>query len=486
MADNDHDPLVEALLGADPADDNVVAFAPPGGIRPKPVDIDAQEYGVPGNLPVGAWSSFTGADEIANQSTLSIDQLVEMRKKDGQARALLRLFTLPIRRAAADAKWIAPPEGGGDKETEFANNMWTLPPYMGGMTQPWSRVIRQICLAFLEGYSVFEEVRYVPDDGPLKGLIVLKKLAHRDARTVKFRVDERGGFNGVRQVATIGGKVVDVRLPRDKVFYYAANEEENPFYGVSMFEAAYFHHDIKKKLYYISHLAAQFAAVPARVGKLPERGQVSDTKLAQFKKAIEQMAFNTAMTVPQGFDVLLHNMNSGFDFLRLIDHHNNQMSKSVLAKFLDDENRQVIIENSRGDASADLFLMSVEGIIGEVEEAITHYVMPKYIDWNFGTKKYPVLKFGALNDAHRDVIKELFNTIATAQMTQWTPEFIRELEKKLTDRLGLDVDYDEVEKREEEEQAKLEEQQRREAELMEQQFQGVGGGGSSGSEGSGF
>ena len=96
--------------------------------------------------------------------------------------------------------------------------------------------------------------------------------------------------------------------------------------------------------------------------------------------------------------------------------------------------------------------------MAEIAESWKKYLMPQYIDWNFGTGKYPVFRFGVISDATKDVIKELFTVVATAQSSKWTDEFIRELEKKLTDRLGLDVDYDEVKEREEaakEEQARL-------------------------------
>lgn len=474
------------------SEDNVVELAGPD-VKPKAPFTGEEEFGVPSTLPTGSWSSFiagVGQNEAENRNILTLDQLIEMRRKDGQARALQRLVTLPIRKAASEAEWIEPEEGGAAQETDFANKMWTLPPYQGGMTVPWNKLIRQVCLAIFEGFAAFEEVRYVPEKGPLKGKVVLKKMSHRDGRTIRFLVDKKGGYDGIRQVTTALGEAIDVKIPKEKTWYFASNEEENPFYGVSYFEAAYFHHEVKKRLYYISHLAAQFAAVPARVGKLPQT-QVDPNRLQAFKTALANFAFNTSMTVPFGFEVELMNSGSNFDFLALIDHHNSQMSKSVLAKFLDDEQRQVLIENATQDASADLFLMTIESIITEIEESLSMYVMPKYIDWNFGTQKYPKLKFGALSDSNRDAIKELFTVIATAQTTMWTKEFIRELEKKLTDRYGLEVDYDAVEKREEEEAAEMEEQKRREAQLFEQQFgsqpqPGGPPGGGPGGEESGF
>lgn len=481
------------IITTSSAPDNVLEFA----VKPKNRDTEALvnvEYGVSSTLPGSSFATFfeqlaggraVTAREAPNRSTLSIDQLVEMRKKDGQIRALVRLLSLPVRVAFRDSEWVTAEDDDDSEspETEFANQVWSLPPHRGGMVVPRSKLTRQILLSLVEGTAVFEDVRYVPDDGPLKGKIVPKKLAHRDARTIRFLVDDKGNFDGVRQVAPQFSEGTDIIIPKDKVWYYAANEEENPFYGISYFESAYFHWELKRKLYYISHLAAQMSAVTGRVGKVPP--SASRTQTEAFKKALDGFAFNTAMAVPDTFAVEFANMNSNFNFLALIDHHNTQMSKSVLAKFLDDENRQVLIQNADSDASADFFVQAIESIIWEISESLSMFWMPRYIDWNFTSKRYPILKPAPLTDTNKDAIKELYTAVASVQSTKWTPEFIRELEKKLTSRFGLDIDYDEIAKREEEERAKMEEQQQLEQQQTSLFFNSKFGGQPGGAQGGG-
>lgn len=444
-----------------------------GSVRPKkgPDPALNQEVGVSNVLPIGAWLSWlsdgtSDGATIINTDPVSVDGLTEMLKRDGHARALYRLMTLPILSALKDAKWIAPPnEKGGDEETAFANLMFTLPPSMGGMSTPLSKIVRQTLRAVALGYSPFEEVRYVPDDGPLAGKIALKKLAYREPRTIRFRVDQDGGYNGLRQLTQIMGKPVDVNIDADKTWYFSVQEEENPFYGVSMFEAAYQHYTIKKKLYYIAHLAAQFAAVPGRIGEYP--ANIDNTTLQQFKQNLSNFAFNTSMTVPTGYKVTPFNSNGGFQFLPLIEHHNLMMSESVLAKFMDQEDRQVLIDNSKADAAADMFIMMLESIMAQIAESWTYYLMPKYIDWNFGTGIYPVFQFGKLTDEQREAVQTVFMTALAAPNDEaggnMSPEFYRQLEMSMSTSLGLDVDYDEVEKREEQQAQEQEQQQMQQA-----------------------
>ena len=237
-------------------------------------------------------------------------------------------------------------------------------------------------------------------------------------------------------------------IPKEKVWYWTCNAEENPFYGVSMFESAYYHYEIKKKLYYIAHLAAQFAAVPGRIGKIP-RG--ADPRQVQgFKQSLMNFAFNTAMVAPDGYEVTPFNGHTGFDFIKLIDHHNHMMSKSVIAAFLDSEQRATLIEVGRVDPNSDFFMMALDSLMDDIAEGLTTYLMPKYIDWNFGTKRYPIFRFGKLSDGARETIKDLFRTVVTSSVLNSTPEFVREMEKKLSRALDLDIDYDEIAKQEQE------------------------------------
>lgn len=430
------------------AGDNVVpinSVAKPKDDAPDP--LLNVEMGVEKVLPFTFWST---DGEVARDDRISLDDLVEMRRRDGQARALIRLFTLPILSAFAEGEWISPDEETQmDEEVDFANQMWNLPKQAGGMTTSKMVLLKKTLQGLTDGFAVFEEVRHVPVEGPLKGKITLRKLAYRDPRTVRFRVDETGGFNGIRQIASINGRTIDVRIPKEKCFYWTCNAEENPFYGVSMFEAAYEHYTVKRKLYYIAHLAAQFAAVPGRMGTIPKGAD--PRKVVAFKQMLMNFAFNTAGVMEEGFEVADFKSNSGFDFLKLIDHHNHMMSKSVLAGFLDQENRATLIDvGESSDPAADFFVMALESIMDDIAEQWSQYLMPKYLDWNFGTKKYPVFRFSQLSDVAKDAIATMFQAVVTSSVLNSTPEFVREMEKKLSSAYDLDIDYDEIEKQEKE------------------------------------
>lgn len=447
--------------------------------KPKPSEL-GEEMGILASFPVTSYDSFAYGQSFSNNSgaflasrdrhSVPVEDLVRMRRRDYQTRALLRMFILPILSCVEDAEWVAGEYGAGkgEKEAQFANDMFRTPPHAGGMTSTLHLIIRQMLLALVEGFSAFEEVYQIPTKGPLKGKIVLRKLAHRDSTTVQFIVDDKGGFNGIYQKAKgPDGKDIRVHIEKEKVLFFANQREENPFYGVSLFEAAWYSYDVKAKMYYVAHIAAQLAAVPGRIGTHPL--SASPAEKAAFRRMLSDFAFNSSAVLPEGFKVEPFTSQTGFNFLELINHHSKAQAKSVLLQFADSDQRLAVIENGGADASADFFVQALESIMAEISEIFSFHLMPKFIDWNFGTGNYPVWRFGKLSDSSRDTIKEVFNLIVTSSVLNCTPEFMREAEEKLAHRLGFDIDYAEIRKREEEAAEKQAELAELEAELLEKQ-----------------
>jgi hypothetical protein len=395
---------------------------------------------------------YQGSHLVQKHTDLTIDQLTRMRQTDGQARALYRLITLPIRAALQTATFVpADNVEGGEEEAEFIDQLFNLPPNAGGMSVPFTRVIAQMLQAIFDGFAPFEMVYDYASKGPMKGKWVLKKLNYLPANTVRFLVTADGSFDGFRQVTQKpGGKILDVKIPRDACVYYAAQEEENRFYGLSYFQSAYYHFDKKVKLYYLMHLAAQRSAVGTRVGTVPE--DHSTDELNAFRRGLSDLGVAQWMTKPEGYDVELLKEGGSFDFLSYINHHNSQMSKSILAAFFDEN------QGTGGDASLvdfgkqtdSLFVMMLQTIMTEIASIINHYIIPKFIDWNFNSGKYPQFRWGPFTDDDKDAIQDVFTSLAGITGGNFTKEFFRETEKKMADKFGLEIDYETIEREEEE------------------------------------
>jgi len=381
-------------------------------------------------------------------------QLVTMRRLDGHARALYRLLTLPIRASLVSATFK--PADGGEKEGKYMEAVFRTAPANGGMTTTFQRFIGQMLGALFEGFACFEKVFWIPTKGPLKGKITLQKLAYRPSDTMTFVADKTGGFAGLRQRAVVGGKVTDIFIDPEYAFYYAAQEDERKFYGVSFFESAFPHYDAKAKAYFTAHLAAQRAAVGTRIGTVPPNASVNAK--TEFSKNLSSLALAQWMMMPEGFKVEVLKEGGTFDFLNLINHHNHMMSESILAAFFDadtgggsGESGALVNFAKPGD---DMFILMLRAIMDDVANQINHYIIPQLIDYNFDGGKYPTFTWGTFTDEQRAAIANTFDKLATAgQSANVSEEFMRELEKTQAKDMGLEIDWEKVELREAEEKA---------------------------------
>jgi hypothetical protein len=407
-------------------------------VVPIPVEsTDFDEIGVLDQLP---FTGGFGANELVDVKDITVQELTQMRRKDGQARAIHRVLTLPLRQAPMT---FMPNDGegsDGDEEAQFVEDAFTQPLHMGGMSTSIGATFAQLGLALSDGFACLEKVWQVTPELD----VTYRKFAPRASETIKFNLDENGGLESVRQRVHWQGEMRDVVIPAEKVLIYTAQMEENPWYGESYLLPAYYHYDKKHKLYYIAHLAAQFHAVPGRIGTFPSMASTDEKK--KFRTQLAKMGFNTAMSKPENYTVEPFGGTTAMpDFEKLINHHDSMMAKSVLAHFI-----QLGTGSSTGSWAlssdqSDFFTIALETILKEWSEMFTFYAIPQLVDHNFRTRAYPAMNLGPLADSTREVMQDVFKEIATAGSVNVTKDFMFELEAKIADELGLEIDYEELE-----------------------------------------
>jgi hypothetical protein len=424
--------------------------------------------GVPYFLPFS--TPYRDSWEVFRDDPVSVRQLISMRRQDGQARALFRLLTMPILAALKNAD-VIPVEGqeGGTEEAQFCKDLLMAPPPMGGMTHSLTRFIQQMVLALFNGFSAWEMVYWIPETGPNKGKITLRKIDWRPSETLTFLLDGQGEFNGFRQRTFFQGRTIDVKIAKETSLYYACSEAERPFYGVSMFESAFFHYDKKVKLYYIAHLAAQRAACGLRVGTMKPNPNAQDKN--NFERALANLGLAQYIVLPDADWTVVNLKEEGsYDFLGMINHHNSQMSKSVLAQWFDEaqgsgQGDSALVDFGNQDDAT--WLMMLDSILGDMKEVIDNRIFPRFVDWNYGSGKYPEFKWGELTAEQKAAIQDSFDKLAVAgQTANVTPEFMLELEERMAQDLGLDIDYDKIKREREKQQKLMQDQAKAQAAMM--------------------
>jgi hypothetical protein len=429
----------------------------------EPPEKDYTEIGVDLNLPFS--STYRNQWEIQREDDVSVQKLVAMRENDGQARALYRLITLPILSALKGFS-VIPFEGkeGGKDEADFIHKVLSLPPHVGGMEISLRKVMAHLLLGIFDGFSASELVIHAPEFGPLKDKWTIAKIAPRPSETLTFVVDGKGRFKGLRQRAYVNGKTIDVLIPKERALVYTCQEEEVPYYGRSMFKTAFFHWDVKSRLYHIAHVSAQRNATGTRIATYPKAG--ADPKSVRgFTKSVADMSMNGYIIKREGYEVESIKEGGSFDFLGMINHHDAKMSASVLATFFD-ENQGAGQNDGKlvdfGQQSDALFQLLLDTIIGDLEDLVNHKIIPKLINWNFGNEMYPTFKWGQVSKDERAMTIELFkNLMATANQGNVSDDFVFESERLTAEALGYELDYDTIKREREAEKAEMKEQEKK-------------------------
>jgi len=348
----------------------------------------------------GVISSF---DSEENPDDLGPETYIEMQNNDGEIQGIVRLLTLPI---ISTSTHIIP--AANDKgERDFIDAVFNAPPSMGGMTTPLPFVIADMTRAVFEGFRLYEKVARIIDNGEYEGMIGWRKLAPREAHTIKLKTDEHGGFDGAKQQAMLGGKIIDVEIPPEKCILFTYQKEKHWLYGESILKTAYYHYDKKHKLYYIAHKKAEIEALGLKILKMDNTKSQAERTAAE--TAIDKIGINTRVTLPVGVELEIERGSGGYDPLPLILHHNSMIIKSALAQAANNE--QYAYPYGKGTPSAQYLVLSIESIMRQMEATLNTYAIAPLIDWNFGTTAYPQIKFDHISDVAQDFLKDVFVNI---------------------------------------------------------------------------
>jgi len=394
---------------------------------PKPPSLG--EMGFTGLNPFGYYSQ----EENSDYFSVSIQELERMVQQDGQAQSLYRILTMPIR--AAEHHLTA--ADGGQAEYDFINRQLFDSPQNGGMSIPWSRVVAALSRSVLTGAEVLEKCYKVATlDG--KEVIMLDKLAPRPRRTLRFRLDKKGYFDGVVQMVPFSGQVW---LEQDKCLHFVVNGEMNPVFGQSMLLPAYYHYQKKHKLYYIGHLGFAISAVALKKLQIPIGADERDRRI--FEQAASNMGVNTTISIPEGYGLDLdYGAKVPAEMIQFVDHHDDQMAKAVLAQIINLGTSGNTGSYALSETHLDLVFVVIQAIMEDMSRLFNTEVIPELIDWNFGTSKYPILEIAPSYTDRRQAVKEIFQHISGARQTNVTPDFLIELEKAMAQQLGFtDIDY---------------------------------------------
>lgn len=318
-----------------------------------------------------------------------------MRRSDGQVKGTLLACTLPLR----EARWDVVPAGDGARDAEIAE--FVRANLFEQMSITWDDFLSQALLMLPFGFSVFEKVWELVD-----GRYRWRKLAPRLPKTIyKWDIDPEGGLRGLTQRVYKEGLFQECEIPVEKLLVFTNEKEGSNFQGVSLLRAAYKHWYYKDQLYRIDGIAAERHGVGVAVFKLPTTAtqEGSDSDYGRVGKLGEQLHTHerSYLALPDTYDFELKGVSGQLhNIIGSIEHHDNQIGRSILAQFLGLGSSKIGSYALSADQSG-FFLMALRATGKNVCATMNRHAIKQMVDYNWDVKAYPQLTVSGLE--HRDL-----------------------------------------------------------------------------------
>ena len=400
----------------------------------KRLSKDSKDY-----LGSGGESLFSLIDnEEINVDKLSLADYRAMLDNDGQIQMLYNAITNTILSAGVELI-------GTDETTkQFIKEILFNNHNEGGFYSGFSLTNRRIMRAILEGFRAFEIIYRIKD-----GKIVLDDVAPRSGRSrmeLTMLADDFGRFLGVRQRTYFNTKNIDVKIINEtnkakKVIKATMGEEFGSLYGRSLFKPAWYHYDKAHKCFYLLHVAGELGSIKYR--KFETNGSLSEDKKEALAEVLERVGQESFVIYSKDQGELIFEDVSDANVMQALititDKHYSLISKSVLAQFID-LGSSVSSTGSRslGDTQMDFFKTGLQSIATILIEDTWNTIISELVSLNFPNNEVPKLKVNPIADNTIEILFDIFKDMSKGN--QITDTVKKELIKRTTKELGLDVD----------------------------------------------
>lgn len=356
--------------------------------------------------------------EDFNPSDFDLDVYDKMLK-DGQVKAGLDIIKLS---ATARGFTVTGDDAETKKYAEFINENFEL---IRGNVED---VLGEMLTALEYGFSATEKVF---DYDKKTGKIMLKKMKVLDPHSVKVKTDRFGDIVYVKQY--IGSK--QIKIPANKIIWYAHDKKFGNPYGQSILRTAYKHWYIKDKMYRFANIAYERYGTPLLVGTVQDAKDVG-----KMKQLLARINGLTGLAISGGDDIKAI-QGSNADFVGYIEHHDRKIMEALLVP-------PMLLGLSRGQGGSyamsnnqfDIFMIRLQALQRDLKALIEEDVIRPLIDLNFpNVKKYPAFNFKPLADEDTEKLARVFQMMIQAQVVAPSEEWIRE-------ELGFPAMSDEVKK----------------------------------------
>lgn len=373
----------------------------------------------------------------------SAEKLDDMLRRDGKARSVEQLLTLPIR----SAPWkIEPYDDSAEAKTiaDFVS---------ANLEEKLPTLIDQMSTARLFRKAFFETEWHM-----IGGKAQYKALNWRPPTACEAGFDpvtgEEAGFR--QRVAPLWG-MVRARaftrwdmpgyelVPQGRSFVYTHGAYRNPIHGTSDLDCCYWAYETRQKVLFLLFQFLEKQSIPTTVVFGDSDGEI-DELLEDFAdlKASSVLAMKRPRD-PQAkaFEVLESAGQGAGQFLEAVRYLETCMTASVLAGFTDltSPNSGQTGSYALSADQSEFFLAASQAVTDEMAGAVRCEVFGPLVWFNWGTEaKLPKFTIGPLANKDKERCLSLLTSIAVAPQVNMPRDVIDMLLVNTAPLLGLDAD----------------------------------------------
>ncbi len=331
------------------------------------------------------------------------------------------------------------------------------------MNKIWRKLVKEATECLDHGFKAFEiryktgQVKYNIEGNTnnFEG-ILLKQPKGLDGETITILVQEDGSLRGFRQ--TVGTQQIDVLVDERKCLLFTHNLESGQYYGMSALEPAY-------PFWYDANLNRRF-----HMRWLERKGTgfykglypVGTTETADGEKdnqdimleILENMTEGNVVALPSGRD---ENGQLMWDITFLNDEDKTDPF-ITRARYIDEMILKALVIPEKAltqgevgarasiEAFQNMFMQRKQDILNEIVTAINLYLLPQFIEFNFGKNIDANIIVGSLSDSTAEVSNVIIQKLIDKDKVK--------VDKKwLISKTGIPIEYvDEIDEDIQEEQ----------------------------------
>lgn len=330
-------------------------------------DPSMREIGYTGET---AWGTYMREEYLPElRGSRGLQAYDRMRRNDAQVRMSMRLVKTPI----LGARWYMEPASDSPQDRKVAEFVWNCMTKYMSISFP--QIISEALLMMDFGWYSFEKVFAMRN-----GQLVWKKFAPRHPLDLEEWVhDAHGGPKALRFYGPIDA-FDSVRIPIEKMLVFTFDKEGGNMEGVSALRSAYKHWYFKENLYKIDAIQKERHGIGIPIIKLPAGFTPQDRAIADNLGRNLRTNEKAHVVLPPMWEIVFAKLEGQpVNCLESIAHHDMQITRNILAPFMNDE---------AGDTQ-ELFMKGTRYIAETIRDVFNKYAINELVRLNFGEDVEP-------------------------------------------------------------------------------------------------